>query len=107
MQGDIPEAIAGAWPGHNSISSNMIIGLPTNRNGKGCRPCGKEPLKKAVLLVKIYLKYQKHISRSKFKIHPSIPALIEYLMDDNKRVHVERCVKNTGRDVLFRIQLKN
>jgi len=92
MQGDIPEAIAGAWPGHNSISSNMIIGLPTNRNGKGCRPCGKEPLKKAVLLVKIYLKYQKHISRSKFKIHPSISALILYLMDDNRWMITDVCM---------------
>ena len=55
MEGYTPEAIAGAWPGHNSISI-MIIGLAINCNGKGCRPYGNEPMKKAVLLVKIYLK---------------------------------------------------
>ena len=42
IEGDTPEAIAGALPAHNAISSNIIFALHGRLRGRGCRPYGSD-----------------------------------------------------------------
>src|SRR3954470_2625167 len=42
IEGDTPEAMAGALPAHNAISSNIIISFGNKLRGKGCRPFGSD-----------------------------------------------------------------
>ena len=119
IEGDTPEAMAGALPAHNAISSNIIFSLESRLRGKGCRSygsdqrifipetglytypditvfCGslqyqdKTTLKNPVLLIEILSKVTEGYNRgAKFEMYRSIPTLVEYLMVDSRRVHVE------------------
>jgi Uma2 family endonuclease len=130
IEGDTPEAMAGALPPHNVISSNIIILLGNKLRGKGCRPYGSDQrifipetglytysdiavfcgtlqfqdnmtLKNPLLLVEVLSKVTEGYNRgSKFEMYRSIPALLEYLMVDSQRVHVELWRKETSKWVL-------
>jgi len=130
IEGDTPEAMAGALPAHNAISSNIIFVFESKLRGKGCKPYGSDQrvfipetglytypdisvfcvplqyqdnmtLKNPVLLVEILSKVTEGYNRgSKFEMYRSIPALVEYLMVDSRRVHVELWRKETGKWVL-------
>jgi Uma2 family endonuclease len=130
IEGDTPEAMAGALPPHNVISSNIIMVFGNKLRGKGCRPYGSDQrifipetglytypdisvfcgppqyqdnmsLKNPVLLVEILSKVTEGYNRgSKFELYRSIPALIEYLMVDSQRVHVELWRKENSKWVL-------
>lgn len=130
IEGDTPEAMAGALPPHNVISSNIIMVFGNKLRGKGCRPYGSDQrifipetglytypdisvfcgppqyqdnmsLKNPVLLVEILSKVREGYNRgSKFELYRSIPTLIEYLMVDSQRVHVELWRKENSKWVL-------
>lgn len=130
IEGDTPEAMAGALPAHNVVSSNIIIALGNKLRGKGCRPYGGDQrifiletglytypdisvfcgpleyqdnmtLKNPILLVEILSKVTEGYNRgSKFEMYRSIPALVEYLMADSRRIHVELWRKEDGKWVL-------
>ncbi len=130
IEGDTPEAMAGALPPHNVISSNIIMVFGNKLRGKGCRPYGSDQrifipetglytypdisvfcgppqyqdnmsLKNPVLLVEILSKVTEGYNRgSKFELYRSIPTLIEYLMVDSQRVHVELWRKENSKWVL-------
>ncbi len=130
IEGDTPEAMAGALPAHNAISSNIIFILESKLRGKGCKPYGSDQrvfipetglytypdisvfcrslqyqdnmtLKNPVLLVEILSKMTEGYNRgSKFEMYRSIPALIEYLMVDSRRVHVELWRRENSKWVL-------
>lgn len=130
IEGDTPEAMAGALPPHNAISSNIIFEFKNKLRGKGCNTfgsdqqifipetglytypdisvfCGeleyqsKMTLKNPILLVEILSKVTEGYNRgSKFEMYRSIPTLIEYLMVDSQRVHVELWRKENGKWVL-------
>ncbi len=130
IEGDTPEAMAGALPAHNAISSNIIFILESKLRGKGCKPYGSDQrvfipetglytypdisvfcsslqyqdnmtLKNPVLLVEILSKVTEGYNRgSKFEMYRSIPALIEYLMVDSRRVHVELWRRENSKWVL-------
>jgi Uma2 family endonuclease len=130
IEGDSPEAMAGALPAHNAISSNIIFILESKLRGKGCKPYGSDQrvfipetglytypdisvfcsslqyqdnmtLKNPVLLVEILSKVTEGYNRgSKFEMYRSIPALIEYLMVDSRRVHVELWRRENSKWVL-------
>ncbi len=119
IEGDTPEAMAGALPPHNAIASNIIIVLGNKLRGKGGKPfssdqrifieeaglytypdisvfCGQlqyedsMSLKNPVLLVEILSQGTEGYNRgAKFEMYRSIPSLIEYLMVDSRRVYVE------------------
>ncbi len=58
-------------------------------------------LRNPVLLVEILSKVTEGYNRgSKFEIYRSIPALVEYLMVDSRRVHVELWRRENGRRLL-------
>ncbi len=42
IEGDTPEAMAGALPAHNAISSNIIFIFQSKLRGKGCKPYGSD-----------------------------------------------------------------
>lgn len=130
IEGDTPEAMAGALPPHNAILSNMVFILESKLRGKGCKPYGSDQrvfipetglytypdisvfcgslqyqdnmtLKNPVLLIEILSKVTEGYNRgSKFEMYRSIPALIEYLMVDSQRVHVELWRKESSKWVL-------
>ena len=130
IDGDTPEAMAGALPAHNAISSNIIIALGNKLRGKGCKPYGSDQrifitetglytypdisvfcgmlqyqdnmtLKNPSLLIEILSKVTEGYNRgSKFEMYRSIPVLIEYLMVDSQRVHVELWRKENSKWVL-------
>lgn len=130
IDGDTPEAMAGALPVHNAISSNIIYVFESRLRGKGCKPYGSDQrifipetglytypdisvfcgllqyqdnmtLKNPVLLVEILSKVTEGYNRgSKFEMYRSIPALVEYLMVDSQRVHVELWRKENNKWVL-------
>lgn len=130
IEGDTPEAMAGALPPHNAISSNIIFILESRLRGKGCKPFGSDQrifipqtclytypdisvfcgslqyednmtLKNPVLLVEILSKVTEGYNRgSKFELYRSIPSLIEYLMVDSRRVHAELWRKENGKWLL-------
>lgn len=130
IEGDTPEAMAGALPAHNAISSNIIFILESRLRGKGCKSYGSDQrifipetglytypdisvfcgqlqyqdnmtLKNPVLLVEILSKVTEGYNRgSKFEMYRSIPSLVEYLMVDSRRVYVELWRKENGKWVL-------
>lgn len=130
IEGDTPEAMAGALPAHNAISSNIIFIFESRLRGKGCKPYGSDQrvfipetglytypdisvfcgrlqyqdnmtLKNPVLLVEILSKVTEGYNRgSKFEMYRSIPALVEYLMIDSQRVHVELWRKENNKWML-------
>lgn len=130
IEGDTPEAMAGALPAHNAISSNIIFVFESKLRGKGCKPYGSDQrvfipetglytypdisvfcgplqyqdnmtLKNPVLLVEILSKVTEGYNRgSKFEMYRSIPALVEYLMVDSQRVHVELWRRENSKWVL-------
>lgn len=130
IEGDTPEAMAGALPVHNAISSNIIFIFESRLRGKGCKPYGSDQrvfipetglytypdisvfcgplqyqdnmtLKNPVLLVEILSKVTEGYNRgSKFEMYRSIPALVEYLMIDSQRVHVELWRKENNKWML-------
>jgi Uma2 family endonuclease len=130
IEGDTPEAMVGALPAHNAISSNIIFVIESKLRGKGCKTFGSDQrifipetglytypdisvfcgalqyqdnmtLKNPVLLVEILSKVTEGYNRgSKFELYRSIPALVEYLMVDSQRVHVELWRKENGKWVL-------
>lgn len=130
IEGDTPEAMAGALPAHDAISSNIIFTFESQLRGKGCKSfgsdqkvfipetglftypdisvfCGtlqyqdKMTLKNPVLLVEILSKVTEGYDRgSKFEMYRSIPSLIEYLMVDSQRVHMELWRKENRKWVL-------
>jgi len=117
--GNTPEAMSGALPPHNRISSNLIFEFESRLRKKNCRPfngdqqifipenslytypdisvfCGELQYKNAmcltnpVLLVEILSKVTEGYNRGqKFALYRSIPTLVEYLMIDSQRVYVE------------------
>lgn len=119
IEGDTAEAMAGAMPSHNVISTNIIVGLHGRLREKGCKIfggdqqlfipetglytypdisvyCGelqyknKMCLKNPLLLVEILSKITEGYNRgAKFEMYRTIPSLVEYLMVDSRRVHVE------------------
>ena len=119
IEGDTPEAMAGALPAHNRIHTNIIKSFTNTLDEKGCDTFGSdqqifipetglytypdisvfcEPLqyetnmclKNPILLVEILSKVTEGYNRgSKFEMYRSIPTLVEYLMVDSQRVHVE------------------
>lgn len=130
IEGDTPEAMAGALPAHNAISSNIIFVVESKLRGKGCKPYGSDQrvfipetglytypdisvfcvplqyqdnmtLKNPVLLVEILSKVTEGYNRgSKFEMYRSIPAPVEYLMVDSQRVHVELWRRENSKWVL-------
>ena len=130
IEGDTPEAMAGALPPHNQIASNILFELETKLRGKGCRTLGSDQrifipetglytypdisvfcgalqyqdnmsLKNPVLLVEILSKVTEGYNRgSKFEMYRSISSLVEYLMVDSVRVHVELWRKENGKWML-------
>lgn len=130
IEGDTPEAMAGALPVHNVISTNIISAFQSRLKGKGCRTFGSDQrifiperglytypdisvfcgqlqhqdnmtLKNPLLLVEILSKVTEGYNRgSKFEMYRSIPALVEYLMVDSQRVHVELWRKENDKWVL-------
>lgn len=130
IEGDKLEALAGALPAHNAISSNIIYTLGSRLRGKGCKPYGSDQrifipetglytypdisvfcgslhyqdnmtLKNPVLLVEILSKVTEGYNRgSKFEMYRPIHALIEYLMVDSQRVHVELWRRENSKWVL-------
>ncbi len=130
IEGDTPEDMAGALPAHNAISSNIIFVVESKLRGKGCKPYGSDQrvfipetglytypdisvfcvplqyqdnmtLKNPVLLVEILSKVTEGYNRgSKFEMYRSIPALVEYLMVDSQRVHVELWRRENSKWVL-------
>ncbi len=130
IEGDTPENTGSALPAHNAISSNIIFVFGSKLRSKGCKPFGSDQrifipetgiytypdisvfcnplqyqdnmtLKNPVLLVEILSKVTEGYYRgSKFEMYRSIPALVEYLMVDSRRVHVELWRKENGKWVL-------
>ena len=130
IEGNTPEAMAGALPAHNAISSNIIITFGNKLRGTGCKPYGSDQrvfipetglytypdisvycgilqyqdnmtLKNPVLLVEILSKVTEGYNRgSKFEMYRSIPSLVEYLMVDSRRVYVELWRKENYKWVL-------
>lgn len=130
IEGDTPEAMAGASPAHNLISSNINFVFRGKLREKGCMPFGSDQrifipenglytypdisvfcgelqyhdnltLKNPLLLVEVLSKTTEGYNRgSKFELYRSIPSLIEYLMVDSERVHVELFRKEGERWVL-------
>lgn len=130
IEADTPEGMAGALPAHNKIFSNIIFEFEKNFRGKGCTTLGSDQriyipetglytypdisvfcgplqyqdnmtLKNPVLLVEILSKVTEGYDRgSKFEMYRSIPTLIEYLMIDSQRIHVELWRKEDGKWVL-------
>lgn len=130
IEGDKLEAMAGALPAHNAISSNIIYTLGSRLRGKGCKPYGSDQrifipetglytypdisvfcgslhyqdnmtLKNPVLLVEILSKVTEGYNRgSKFEMYRPIHALIEYLVVDSQRVHVELWRRENSKWVL-------
>ena len=130
IEGDTPEAMAGALPPHNAISSNIIFEFQNKPRGKGYNTFGSDQrifipetglytypdisvfcgelqyqnnmtLKNPVLLVEILSKVTEGYNRgSKFEMYRSISTLIEYLMVDSQRVHVELWRRENGKWVL-------
>lgn len=126
IEGDTPEAMVGALPTHNKISVNLIANLATGIDNKQYYVLGsrqrlfvpekffytypdiavyKTPLKyqdertltNPVLLVEILSKVTEGYNRgSKFEMYRSIPSLLEYLLVDSQRVHVELWRKESG-----------
>lgn len=127
IEGDTPEAMAGALPAHNLIGTNITIELGSKLRGKGCRIFGSDQrifipeaglytypdisvfcgpleyetfmtLKNPILLVEILSKVTEDYNRgTKFKMYRSIPTLQEYLMVDSQQVLVELWRKENGR----------
>lgn len=125
-EGNTPEAMAGALPPHNQISSNIIFEFQSRLKNKDCRTLGGDQqifipetglytypdisvfcgpleyentmcLKNPLLLVEILSKVTEGYNRgSKFEMYRSIPSLAEYLMVDSQRVHVELWRKENG-----------
>jgi Uma2 family endonuclease len=130
IEGDTPEAMAGALPPHNAISANIIFAFESRLRGKGYKTLGSDQrifipetglytypdisvfcgllqyqdnmtLKNPVLLVEILSKVTEGYNRgSKFEMYRSIPSIIEYLMVDSQRVHVELWRNEAGKWVL-------
>lgn len=130
IEGDTPEAMAGAMPAHNQISSNVVFALESKLRDKGCRTFssdqqvfipetglytypdisvfydplqyeGSMALKNPVLLVEILSKITEGYNRgSKFQMYRSIPSLAEYLMIDSREVYVELWRRENGKWVL-------
>lgn len=130
MRGESPEAKAGALPPHNKILSNLIFEFETRLRGKGCDTFGSDQrlfipetglytypdvsvfcaplqyednmsLKNPLLLVEILSKVTEGYDRgNKFEMYRSIPALMEYLMIDSRRVHVELWRRENAKWVL-------
>ena len=130
IEGDTPEAMAGALPPHNRISSNIIFAFEGVLRGKGCNTFGSDQrifipetglytypdisvfcgelqyqnnmtLKNPMLLVEILSKVTEGYNRgSKFEMYRPISTLIEYLMVDSQRVHVELWRRENGKWVL-------
>lgn len=130
IEGDTPEAMAGAMPPHNVISTNLIVALDGKLRNKGCKTfsgdqqlfipetglytypdisvyCGaleyqnKMCLKNPLLLVEILSKVTEGYNRGgKFEMYRSIPSLVEYLMVDSQRVHVELWRKENNQWIL-------
>ncbi len=118
IEGDTPEAKAGAMPVHNKISANLMANLASgiNRNRyyvlgsrqrlfvpekifytypgiavyKAPLVCQDErTLKNPILLVEILSKVTEGYNRgATFEMYQSIPTLVKYLMVDSQRVHV-------------------
>ncbi len=126
IEGDSPEAMAGALPPHNKILSNIISAFSAKLNNKGCDVFGSDQqifipetglytypdisvfcgsliyensmaLKNPILLVEVLSKVTEGYNRGgKFQMYRSIPTLIEYLMVDSKQVYVELWRKENG-----------
>ncbi len=126
IEGDTPEAMAGALPPHNQISSNIIAEFHARLKSKGCKTLGgdqqifipetglytypdisvfcstlqfhnKMCLENPLLLVEILSKVTEGYNRgSKFQMYRSIPSLVEYLMVDSRQVYVELWRKENG-----------
>lgn len=119
IEGDTPEAMAGALPPHNKILSNIISAFNAKLINKGCDVFGSDQqifipetglytypdisvfcgsltyensmaLKNPLLLVEVLSKVTEGYNRGgKFQMYRSIPTLVEYLMVDSKQVYVE------------------
>ena len=130
IEGKTPEAMAGAMPSHNAISSNIIISLGTKLRGKGCMTFNSDqrlfipatglytypdisvychPLQyhdrmslvNPVMLIEILSKVSEGYDRgSKFEMYRSVSSLSEYVMVDSQRVHVELWRKENSRWML-------
>ena len=130
IEGDTPEAMAGALPPHNQIQSNVMFELNLKLRSKDCNTFGSDQrifipetglytypdisvfcgalhyedrmsLKNPVLLVEILSKVRRDYDRSfKFEMYRSILTFIEYLMVDSLRVHVEVWLRENGKWVL-------
>ncbi len=126
IEGNTPEAMAGALPAHNQISSNIIFEFRSRLKKRGCKTFGSDQqvfipetglytypdisvfcgpleyqnqmcLKNPLLLVEILSKVTEGYNRgSKFEMYRSIPTLLEYLLIDSQRVHVELWRKENG-----------
>ncbi|MCY7422597.1 MAG: Uma2 family endonuclease [Chitinophagaceae bacterium] len=126
IEGDSPEAMAGALPPHNKILSNIIFAFHAKLNNKGCDVFGSDQqifipetglytypdisvfcgsliyensmaLKNPLLLVEVLSKVTEGYNRGgKFQMYRSIPTLIEYLIVDSKQVYVELWRKENG-----------
>lgn len=127
IEGDTPEAMAGAMPPHNRIQSNVIFEFEARLRSKGCNTFGSDQqifipetglytypdvsvfcgsllyegamaLKNPVLLVEILSKVTEGYNRgTKFQMYRSIPTLLEYLMVDSRKVYVELWRKENGK----------
>jgi Uma2 family endonuclease len=130
IEGDTPEAMAGAMPVHNLVFKNVLYCLENKLRGKGYIPFGGDQriyipetgmytypdisvfcgplqyednmtLKNPVLIVEILSKTTEGYNRgSKFEMYRSIPTLVEYLMIDSQRLHVELFRKEVAKWVL-------
>jgi len=126
IEGDTPDAMAGALPVHNAVQSNIMHEFNSTIRSKGCFPFGSDQqifvpenglytypdisvfcgqldyhnqmcLKNPILLVEILSKVTEGYNRgAKFEMYRSIPTLVEYLMVDSQRVHVELWRKKDG-----------
>ena len=126
IEGDTPEAMAGALPPHNKILSNIISVFNAKLINKGCDVFGSDQqilisetglytypdisvfcgsltyensmaLKNPLLLVEVLSKVTEGYNRGgKFQMYRSIPTLVEYLMVDSKQVYVELWRKENG-----------
>lgn len=130
IEGNSPEAMAGALPPHNRILTNVIKAFTNKLDDKGCDTFGSDQqifipetglytypdisvfcgplqyegpmaLKNPVLLVEILSKVTEGYNRgSKFQMYRSIPTLVEYLMIDSQQVYVELWRRENGKWVL-------
>ena len=126
IEGDTPEAMAGALPPHNKILSNIISAFNAKLINKGCDVFGSDQqifipetglytypdisvfcgsltyensmaLKNPLLLVEVLSKVAEGYNRGgKFQMYRSIPTLVEYLMVDSKQLYVELWRKENG-----------